>query len=191
MANLITVAQFKTYSSITATTWDTFLTDAVAEASKAVQKYCRKDFARAAYTEQYTTKSQQRTLQLRQYPVNSVTTIHDDPVRTFGADTLIAAADYYVDKEPGIIRFDLSLSRGNGNVKVVYNAGYDATSDFGDVPDDVKLATKKLVGAIFNKRRSDAQMGDSYGNESYTYDIVITKDVAALLEQYMSLAESS
>ena len=65
-----------------------------------------------------------------EWPINSVTTLHVDELRTFGSDTLIAAADYYIDAERGIIQLydDIFSSIGQVRVvKLVGNFGYATT----------------------------------------------------------------
>ena len=189
MADLTTLARFKEYAQIATanTTWDAVLATLITQCSKLVEKYCQRTLLTATHTDYYDGKAQ-REIVLRQFPVTSVTTVHDDSARSYGSSTLVAAADYYADLNRGIIKFDITLGRGRGNLKVVYVAGY---ADIGSLPGNVVLAVNKVVGAAFNKRKSDGQTGDSLGNTSFSYEPIITADVAALLEGEMNLSESA
>lgn len=188
-SDLTTLARIKEYLQIASSTatWNDVLNTLITQCSKMVEKYCQRTFIQATYTEYYD-GFRQRELVLRQFPLSSVTTIHDDPARSYTASTLVSSNDYYADLARGMVKFDVTLSRGRGNLKVVYVAGY---ADIASLPANVVLATNKMVGAAFNKRKSDGQTGDSLGNTSFQYEPIVTADVAALLEGEMNLVESA
>jgi uncharacterized phiE125 gp8 family phage protein len=189
-ADLTTLARVKEYLQLSSTnsTWNDILNSLITQCSKAIDKYCQRVFISTGSVTEFYDGKRQRELVLRKHPVVSVTSVHDDYARVFPASTLVNSADYYVDTDRGIIKFDVTLSEGRGNIKVVYSAGY---TDIASLPPNVVLAANKLVAAVFNKRKDDGQQGASLGNVSYSYEPVITADVAALLEQEMNLVESS
>ena len=59
-----------------------------------VENYCRRKFEVQAYTEYHSNALGQKVLTLKQYPINSITSIHDDPDRDYSAGMLVDA-DYY------------------------------------------------------------------------------------------------
>lgn len=184
MADLTTRAAVKTYLGITVTTWDAILDVLVTQASKAIERYCYRVFAAASYTEYYNGNNNQR-LCLRQYPVNSITSIHDDTDREFAAVDLIATTDYTFDTNSGIVYFDgVTLTKGLRNIKVVYNAGYST------IPEDLVLACYKLIGGAFNKRKSDGQASDALGNVSFSYETIFSPEVEMLLRPFVKWAET-
>lgn len=72
------------------------------------------------------------TLKLPVVPIQSVTSIHDDPDREYGAADLVAASDYEVDLQKGLVILKPTSVHGNWStayraVRVVYVAGYATT----------------------------------------------------------------
>jgi len=65
---------------------------------------------------------------LRNYPVTSITSIHDDPERDFGATDLVDSDDYTYDADKGIVYYDGWFYKGKQSLKVVYKAGYTANA---------------------------------------------------------------
>lgn len=124
---------------------DNILNRLISAADEFVKVYCKRGLEAQAYTEYHSTKSGQDVLMLEQYPVNSITSIHDDPDRNYGSGSLIDTTYYVFEAEPGIVRLDgVTFYAGFQNVKVIYNAGY-AT-----IPADLEQATIELVAQKFN-----------------------------------------
>src|SRR5438309_9707461 len=81
MADLITLARAKV-NTITASGTgadDSTVAQLISSASKAVQRYCRRDFVQTAYDELYNGNGNRR-LHLRQYPLVSVQSVRYRPV---------------------------------------------------------------------------------------------------------------
>ncbi len=74
---------------------DSFLEILIAQATTFVQSYCRRNFLTATYTEFHDGDNGDIIIP-RNYPIISVTSVHDDVDRVFGADTLIDSADYAI-----------------------------------------------------------------------------------------------
>lgn len=189
-SDLTTLERMKEYLQIASSnsTWNAVLSTLITQCSRLINKYCQRTFISTGTLTEYYDGNRQRELILRQLPIIAVTSVHDDHARSFPASTLVAATDYYVDLARGMIKFDVTLSKGRGNLKVVYTAGYTTIAD---LPENVVLAVNKLVAATFNKRKDDGQGGASLGNVSYQYEAIVTADVAACLESEMNLSESS
>ena len=150
MANLVKIERVKTYLEIasTDTAQDVLLQDLIARIGAWVERYCDRTFAKATYIEQYDGDGSD-TLVVRQWPLMSVASLFDDPLRVFGAATQIAATDFVLYKNTGIIRLDgLAFSTGIQNVKVTYDAGYT------DTPDDVQQAVVELVADRFRNKEN-------------------------------------
>ena len=91
-----------------------------------------------------------------QYPVNSVTTIHDDLGRAYDAETLIDAGDIVVmnDRLRMTIRLDGSVfingfAHGGNNIKLVYLGGLQP------VPSDLQQACLELIKYFFQNTESN------------------------------------
>lgn len=87
------------------------------------------------------------TLLLSRPPVQSITSIYDDPLRVYGASTLLSAANYVlIDAEAGMILLDsIYFQRGLNNIKVTYLGGYAA------MPLDLEQAAIEMVWAAREK----------------------------------------
>jgi len=81
------------------------------------------------------------TLFLDNYPVNSITTVHQDSARAFGTSTLVSSTDYvyYRDGRRNLIGVGVGWSDGIQTIKIVYNAGYET------VEEDLENAILMLV----------------------------------------------
>ena len=155
--DLTTTAAFKTAFNITTASHNTMIQNIITEMSEQIQGHPKIDqyFKAANYTEYYNGDGTQ-FLVLRKIPINSITSIHDDIDRAYGADTLIDSDDYSFDADSGIVEFDLDyMTKGVKNVKVIYNAGY-AT-----IPSDVKMACEKLVFAEYIERVGGVNIAES------------------------------
>lgn len=128
--SLATLANAKAFKNITGTAHDAELARLILAVDQFAIEYCNRMLEQATVTEYHSARQGQTVLILRQPPVASITTIHDDVDRVYGADKLIAAANYVLEEGPaGIVRFDkTSLQKGINNLKVVYLGGFAAGS---------------------------------------------------------------
>jgi len=143
---LTTLARLKSHLQLvsTDTTKDVLFAETIERISAQIRDTAHRNFDQATLTEYHDGDGSQINLVLREFPVASVTTLHDDPDRAYGASTLIAAADYVVDLTAGIITLDgLVFAKGLQNIKVVYVGGYKV------IPQDLELACLKLCAAEF------------------------------------------
>lgn len=152
-------------------TKDAFLANLILRAQKLLEKYCGRKFDSATYTEFYDGDGTDELL-LNQYPIVSVTSLHDDLGRTFDSLTLISTSDYVIYKERGKIKLTSSepsqsgrvFARGAQNVKVIYVAGYDP------VPEDLQDAALQQIEHMFNRAKTGGFTSRSMGGISETYD---------------------
>lgn len=145
--DLTTVAAFKVNFNIlsTFTDHDTLIQNLITQKSKECANYCNRKFAARALTEYYDGDGR-ATLLLREYPINSITSIHDDPDRAYGAETLIDSADYTMPNAglDGMVKGDgIIFGAGVENIKVVYNGGYST------LPADLVSAAEMMVMADY------------------------------------------
>ena len=128
---LTTLMNAKAFKNITENTHDEELTRLIPVVQAFIESYCERTFEVATGLIDYlTTVPGQTTILLRRPPVVSITSIYDDPLRAYGASTLVAATDYVItNAEAGIVQFTRELSTGGiNNLKVTYSGGYAATS---------------------------------------------------------------
>lgn len=125
---------------------------------------------------------------LRQYPVTALTSVHDDPLRVFGASTQVAAGDIYLDGDNGTVEFlnGVVLATGKASVKIVYTGGYAAAS----IPADIQEAVLIYIGHAYRREYLDQKMGvssETIGDRTTTYSQApIPEKAKALLAPYRS-----
>ena len=170
MANLITLATYKTAEGIQATKDDAKLELLIDSVSQLVKTYCNAtfvDYYTNAKTELFNINYNESFVQLAEGPV--VVSEGNEPVVSERSDfsaaytTLTQDVDYYIDTDLDCIyRMSKSWPKGPGAVKVVYKAGY------GTIPADLKLAVIDLV-TYYHKDEHKARQtiaGASIQNQS-------------------------
>ncbi len=138
--SLTTLQNVKAFKDVTGTTHDSELQRLILAVDKFVENYCGRKLEQATMTEYYSPHTGQTHLLLQRYPVSSITALYDDPLRSYGDDTLIAADQYGLeDAEGGILRlYDAEFTGGIRTVKVVYVGGYNP------IPGDLEQAAIEL-----------------------------------------------
>jgi|GEM_PF-2210475 len=157
MAELVTVAEYKTYKSISNPDKDDqirYITDAV---NALVKHYCNRKFVdhfTGNNLTQYFDGTANSTVYLDEFPVVNVVAVN---VSTDGGVTntlLVENTDYFVDIEDGYLttatgsKFTPGTRIKHHSLKVEYAGGFEVA------PDDLKIACLDLV--------------DYYKNEDYT-----------------------
>jgi len=176
LPGITTVDSAKKFLNITDTNSDSILADLVSGISKQIETDCNRVFSKKDYTEYYDGEGSD-SLPLRQYPINSITSIHDDIGRDYGASSLIDADDYAFDAESGIVKFDYPLACGKNNVKVVYSGGYE------NIPSDLELAANYLVAAEFKRSRTEVNTPE--GQEAKERNIEsLEKKAEKIIDKY-------
>ena len=121
---LLTVNDLKVEGNINVTTQD----DLLLALSEAVQslfgELTNRVMESATFTEYHGMRSRSDKIFLKNIPVISITSIHDDPDWDYGSSDLLSSDDYTFNADSGIVFYDGIFFTGNENVKVVYVAGY-------------------------------------------------------------------
>ena len=132
--------------------------------------YCNRRFAATAYTSAKYTGQGFRDLFMRQYPINSITTIVIDDTTEFpsGSDTL-ADLGFYIDTDAAgnIINTGIWPSGDPQNIVITYNAGHAV------IPSDLQLAAIALVSLRWLKKGTEPYKSEKIGNYSYTLQDVM------------------
>ncbi len=144
---LTTLARLKGLMGLKAddTTNDVALAETIERVSAELSKKCGRTFEyEAAVTEYHDGDGLSGVLHARRAPIVAVTTLHDDPNRVYGTAELIAATDYVIDAESGLITLDgFRFAAGLQNIKLVYGAGYKV------IPQDLEQAALAIMAATF------------------------------------------
>lgn len=189
---LCTLAAVKAALNIpTATTSkDALISSLIDSASSWIEKYCDRTFTSTTHTEYFSPGRDKRVRQYReliprQWPIISITSIREDDDRAFsGADTLLAATDYWNDDVRVYLYQDadwVAFAYGERTVQLVYVAGY-AT-----IPEDLQRAAVMLTVKLFydSDRQKQGIASESLGGTTITYvDDDVPKSAKAILDLY-------
>jgi hypothetical protein len=204
--SLDTLANVKTRLGITTTADDALLVLLQNSADRWISNYCGRDFGGGTYTEYHPGGSE--FVHLRNYPVQSVSSVKVDPAYVFGADTALSSTAYVVHPERGVIQSLVGPfagwadRRGLANqpvgnwvqaprvVQVVY------TVAAGPVADDILVAYAQLIDHWYRRCKTQVDVGyvnlrgHRIGGLEATYRVEqiaglpIPPDIAILLAPY-------
>ena len=96
-----------------------------------------------------------------------------------GSWVALSDTEYVFYKDQGIVKLK-SVRWGELNYKISYKAGFSGQ----DVPDNLKLAILKMVGRLWNQRKSDGLKTESLGDACIAWEEQLTPDVASILSGY-------
>ena len=162
--------------------------------STAVEEFLgRKMVTRGTITEYHSFREDTEFLWTLESPVITVTSIHEDANRAYGATTLLVVNDDYIVTNPkGRITRVYSTGsgvraweRGFRAVKIVYTAGY---ADTASVPKDVKWATMRFVSLVYRevmrKEQGLQSISDDMGNISRLFPAGLTPNIRKDLSRH-------
>lgn len=207
---LATVAQCQTHLGLSSSEETTALTQWLAQADAAIKRYIKRDIEEATYTEYYCGDGS-NILQLRQYPVQSITSIHVDADGYFGygsgafdtADLLTAGTEYALARDssateasrtghviriggvwPGMSQRAAGLLASHPGL-AIGNIKVVYVAGYDNVPADLALACCQFVSRIRNAaQKGGALQSESLDYYSYTLD---TAGEAMALDSVKSL----
>ncbi len=181
---LVSTADLKAYCQITTATYDGILASIKASTEQWVKTYCRDPFLVAARTE-YHDGNGKATLRLRHYPITTLTSVHIDSDRTFGAATLVGASYLItsdINNAQGVVElFNKVFSEGQKNVKVVYSAGLSV------IPADLAHAVKIIVARewLLQDKKLTGQTSQSLGDKTVSLNLEeIPRNAWDILNRY-------
>lgn len=178
----ITKAEVKSFIGETTTDNDDFIDELISRVEALVETdKCERHLGSSVFTQYYDGDGTNKLL-LDEYPIISVTSVHDDDDRVYGADTLIDADDIVSYEEDGVLLYDNgTFSVGNKNIKVVYQAGIDP------IPNDLKHALIQYVAAQFIIAKTEVNAFRSSGDgsgESEDKPTKLMKEADKIFQKY-------
>lgn len=186
---LFTAADFKEHEGISGTAHDALIANLALRATAAINRYCRRTFEGATYTEELDGTGLDIIL-VKEPPVRTVTTLKVSTDRDFSNITAVDASTYVFD-DSGTITLLPTASlgifatttpvfwKGVRNIQVVYEGG------FATVPVDVEQAAILLASAWFNRRRMGGIQSSTTGAVTLSFQASTwPSEVRALLAGY-------
>jgi hypothetical protein len=96
-----------------------------------------------------------------------------------GSWVAMSDSDYVFYKDQGIVKLD-NVRSGELNYKISYKAGFTDQN----IPDSLKLAILKLVGKLWNQRKSDGIKTENLGDAGISWEDHLSPDIASILSRY-------
>ncbi len=179
--DLTTIAEVKVLTGVAAVD-DAITQELITKASVYANNYTGRILARQTFTETYDGDGSD-ILFLNNYPITSVTTVHQDSDRAFGVDTLVDSGDYltYADNRK-LVGTGTRWFKDIQTIKVVYVAGFV----IGSIPDDLVNAVTMLVD-FWGKEYDAHRFGvTSTGTDTnrITYEKNIPVEIKEMLNPY-------
>jgi hypothetical protein len=139
--SLTTLAHIKAFKNLATDEHDQELLRLQAVVESALAGLCNRTFEQSTVTEYHSPFPGQPRCFLKRPPLVSITSVHDDPARAYGAETLVDPSAYAIEDEgAGILTFDgHTLAGGLRSLKVVYVGG------FSPIPPDLAQAAIELI----------------------------------------------
>ena len=152
MADLCTLAEVKAFIPISGTTDDAALQAVITRSSAQIERhFSRKFYVSGAGADtnpitEIVNGAGTPYVRASRIPLTALTSVHESTDQTWDATTLIAASDYVVDLERGIVRLKGGVfGSGFRNVRLIY-------SQTTTVPDDVKDLAVEIVARIWKSK---------------------------------------
>lgn len=148
--------------------------------SESIEQFLERRLNSDTYTETQDGRNSGRLVP-RQWPITSITSIHIDFERAFGADTLVDAGDYsIVDDETTVEIFERLFPNGRNNIQIIYTAG------FATIPSDLAYACDAFCEWLehFNSRQDIGRTNKSKGDESVAMGQKIPPLIRELIMPY-------
>ena len=147
---------------------------------------------RGALTEYHSIDRHTHRIYLTQYPVISITSVHESAALTYDATTLLTSGTDYLLADANAGALDrisgggpIGWLAGYRVIQVVYSAGYADTSS---VPEDIKYQCKRLIGTAWSeatrKEFGLSSVADDMGNISRFFPPGLNASMRDALEGY-------
>jgi len=179
---LATLADVKSYLSISDTTQDTLLTSLLTSADAFVKSFTGRDFEQKTYTHLFNWKWENKLI-LKQYPVISLTSFKYN-TGSFSVPNYVSfyIDTYKVDPEVWQIWTMFNIPKWIQNIQVIYSAWYV------NIPEEIKQAVIKLTATYFNWSKTDWLVSESIDWASLTYEKnSIPTDILLILNRYKNV----
>lgn len=142
--SLVSVQDVKSFCGVSGEIDDAEMDRLIAVVESSVEQWCGRAITRNTSATEYFSVGRggdpaPTHLRVARPPVRSITSIHDDPTRVYGAGTLLSASSYVLlDPSAGIVVFDgYTPQKGLQNLRIVYDGGF--------APDDAAVQPLRQV----------------------------------------------
>lgn len=179
---LTTLANVKTYLSVSGDAEDGLLTMLINGASAFIERYCDRTFKKTAYTE-YIRGTGSEHLFLKAYPVIGSLALYENTSGDASDDfEAISSDDFWVFSDEGYLEADgFDFTKRPRAYKAVYEAGYivqggTVTGENVALPNDLEMAVWRLIAGIYNQRKAEGTQSQTLGDYSVQFAKLLESD---------------
>jgi hypothetical protein len=179
---LTTVAACKTWIGIesTDTTYDDEIETILKSVGTQFDNYLNRKLEAAEYTLYLDGKGTYEIF-TPVYPIVSITSIHDDPDRVYGNDSLLT--DYILYEDFGkIISPTYGFYKGYKNIKIIGTFGYTTSGVSITLPEDLKKAALDQVKFLFQKWKKNEEEIVSYSTINNSVNLIDNTEMLNLVK---------
>jgi len=192
MSDLTTLANVKSWLTITDTAADTILTRLISAASAFLINWLNRQVTQATYTAEKYNGNGKTSLRAKNWPIQSISSLVVNGVTVQASPDGLSNGYVFDDKYIYLLGANVNsfppgvFGKGIMNVSVTYVAGYATT------PLDIEQACIELVSLKFKERsRVGIQSQQVPGQASVTYSPRdLGKDTKAMLQNYRAVTPS-
>jgi len=175
MTELISLALAKLFLKISGDASDGLLKILISQYSDLIETYCHRHFSKGEYIETYDGDGSTK-LFLNEFPIISIASLSIDSIACDSGDYKVYASEGMIKLVDGSV-----FTKGNQNVEITYNAGYEA------IPADIGLCCAKIVALTFKEIDSDriGIASQTFGDQNTSFIISqFPEDIKKILNAY-------
>lgn len=146
--DLITLTEAKEFLKVDSAVEDALISRLIKQASSQLQRKHQREIIQGTYTDEVYNGEGHEMLFIKNWPVQSITSIKID-------DVVVDPANYTVAKDSGIVKLNQYVAEDIANVKVSYVGGF--------ATDDPELDAFKLECVLLVADLYEGRVGDNIG----------------------------
>ncbi len=198
---LITVAEFNNLTEQSIADSDA-LRSLINAASDYIAKITDRTLLEATYTSEKYDGNGQYKLFLKNYPINTITSLYEwDTIDNEAAVTFAVNTDYLYSQKDGWIYLRQGFTEGIQNFQITYGAGYVKTAATGKIilPFDIMNACAQLVQYFKKYKTKPGVISEAIGTYSYSKEsknsdlwiggMAIPADIAEVISRYIRMGD--
>ncbi|MCF7819879.1 MAG: hypothetical protein K9M44_00205 [Candidatus Pacebacteria bacterium] len=94
----------------------------------------------------------------------------------------VSSDNYVFYDDEGVVKFNY-VNMGEMNYRATYKTGFTSKN----IPSDIKVAILKIVGRLWNKRKSDGISNENLGDAGVAWENYLSPEISALLSKYKKI----
>lgn len=203
---LTTLARAKSFMGISTDTRDTQIVMLINHVTAFMERYCKRSFKKATYTNEVYDGTGTKELTLKNFPVTAFTQLQFNRAADNESDwETVSSSRYFVNLLSGIITLAGTIGtfldveaglfvQAPQKYRVTYDAGYlidfanEADTEIHTLPQELEYICLKLIASGLNSARAQGISSQRVGDTAVTFskELFSDSDMKAMLDKYVS-----